>query len=85
MVTVVVGALARMVSSIDLTTDEEVDPDLATAWFDDVADRFARLDPDDRAALAALFRRAAAEEPRAELREAMLSIPEDFGLVDGDE
>ncbi|MFJ2953989.1 hypothetical protein [Streptomyces sp. NPDC087270] len=81
----VVKAMAQMISAIDLTTDDEVDPDLATTWFEDVAAQFDGLETEDRSKLAQLFRQAAAEEAQPRFRNAMMSIPESFGLEEDED
>ncbi|WP_329366186.1 hypothetical protein OG896_16460 [Streptomyces sp. NBC_00669] len=81
----VVKAMAQMISAIDMTTDDEVDPDLATTWFEDVAAQFDGLSDEDRRGLAQLFRQVAAGETQLRLREAMMSIPESFGLEDDED
>jgi hypothetical protein len=68
--------------SIDLTDDDEVDPDLATTWFEDITAELDRLSESDRAALATLIRRLAREEIDEARRAALLEFPESFGLDD---
>jgi len=75
-------ATAQLVAAIDLTDDEEVDPDLASGWFEGVAAEFDQLGDEDRRKLADLIRQAAAEERNPKFRAAMLAIPESFGLED---
>jgi hypothetical protein len=85
LLTTLATAMAQLVTAIDLTDEDDVDPDLATTWFEDVADHLGRLSTEDRHRLAALFREAAMEETRPDFREAMLEVPENFGLEDDDE
>ncbi|MBT2488815.1 hypothetical protein J7E96_09825 [Streptomyces sp. ISL-96] len=85
LLTTLATAMAQLVTAIDLTDEDDVDPDLATTWFEDVADHLGRLSAEDRHRLAALFREAAMDETRPEFREAMLEVPENFGLEDDDE
>ncbi|MFE4176541.1 hypothetical protein ACFRR7_31600 [Streptomyces sp. NPDC056909] len=73
-------AMARLITSIDMTSDEEVDSDLATGWFEDLAYAFDQLPPADRVRLAALFREVAERESRPDVRAAMRDLPESFGL-----
>lgn len=80
-----VKAMAQMITAIDMTTEDEVDPDLATTWFEDVAAQFDGLGNEDRRGLAQLFRQVAAEETQPRFREAMMSIPESFGLEDDED
>lgn len=85
LLTTLATAMAQLVTAIDMTDEDEVDPDVATTWFEDLADQLGRLPAEDRHRLAALFRQAAMEETRPEFREAMLEVPENFGLEDDDE
>jgi hypothetical protein len=78
-------SLVQLVTSIDLTDDEEVDPDLATTWFEDVAYELQRLPAADRTALATLIHRLAEEETNESRRVALLEFPESFGLEDPDD
>jgi hypothetical protein len=81
----VVKSLAQLVIAIDLTDDEEVDPDLATTWFEDVAYTLNQLPQSARSGLAALVRRLADEESDPVRRNALLEFPESFGLDEEDE
>ncbi|MFD8965888.1 hypothetical protein ACFV0C_12955 [Streptomyces sp. NPDC059568] len=80
LLTTLATAMAQLITTIDLTSDEEVDPDLATTWFEELAYTLDQLPPTDRLRLAALFRRAAEQESRPEVRAAMQELPEGFGL-----
>ncbi len=85
LLTTLATAMAQLVTTIDMTDEDEVDPDLVTTWFEDVAYNLGRLSTEDRHRLAALFREAAMEETRPEFREAMLEVPENFGLEDDED
>ncbi|MEU3103152.1 hypothetical protein [Streptomyces griseoflavus] len=76
--------MAQLITAIDLTSDDEVDPDLATTWFEDLADTLDRLPAADRARLADLFAAAAERETRPDVRASMARLPEDLGLDDED-
>ncbi|GGV76995.1 hypothetical protein GCM10010294_43950 [Streptomyces griseoloalbus] len=78
-------AMAQLITAIDMTSDEEVDPDVATTWFEDLADTLGELPPADRMRLAELFRAAAEQETRPDVRASMRELPEDFGLEDEDD
>ncbi|MGR8009852.1 hypothetical protein [Streptomyces hypolithicus] len=82
LLTTLATAMAQLVTAIDLTGDDDVDPDVATTWFEDLADSLGRLPAEDRHLLAALFRQTAMKETRPDHREAMLEMPENFGLED---
>ena len=45
-------ALANLTVSIDMTDDEDVDPDVCVPWLEDVVDKLGRLSADDRHRLA---------------------------------
>ncbi|WP_190100830.1 hypothetical protein [Streptomyces griseoflavus] len=77
--------MAQLITAIDLTSDDEVDPDLATTWFEDLADTLDRLPAADRARLADLFAAAAERETRPDVRASMARLPEDLGLDDEDD
>ncbi|MFE4826187.1 hypothetical protein [Streptomyces sp. NPDC056672] len=85
LLTTLATAMARLITSIDMTSDEEVDPDLATGWFEDLAYAFDQLPPADRVRLAALFREVTEHESRPDVRAAMRDLPESFGLEEEDE
>ncbi|MFF1416132.1 hypothetical protein [Streptomyces sp. NPDC058280] len=85
LLTTLATAMAQLVTAIDLRSDEEVDPDLATTWFEDLAHAFDQLPSADRLRLAALFGEAAEQESRPEVRAAMSELPEGFGLEEEDE
>jgi hypothetical protein len=80
LVTVLAAAMAQLITAIDATSDDEVDPGLASGWFDDVAAAFNQMSDADRQRLAELFRQAAARETRSEVRRAILELPDNFGL-----
>ncbi|WP_431986811.1 hypothetical protein [Streptomyces griseoflavus] len=77
--------MAQLITAIDLTSDDEVDPDLATTWFEDLADTLDRLPAAERARLADLFAAAAERETRPDVRASMARLPEDLGLDDEDD
>jgi hypothetical protein len=85
LLTTLTTAMAQLITAIDVTDDEEVDPDLATRWFENVAYNFDQLPVADRHKLAILFRQAASRETNPEFREAMLELPESFGLEDDED
>ncbi|GGV52277.1 hypothetical protein GCM10010293_64640 [Streptomyces griseoflavus] len=85
LLTTLATAVAQLITAIDLTSDDEVDPDLATTWFEDLADTLDRLPAADRARLADLFAAAAERETRPDVRASMARLPEDLGLDDEDD
>ncbi|MCD0485628.1 hypothetical protein LO771_25375 [Streptacidiphilus sp. ASG 303] len=78
-------SLARLATDIDLTDDEEVDPDLATRWFEDLAYRLDQLSREDRSKLAEIVRQMAERESVPARRGALLEFPENLGLDQDDE
>ncbi|MFC5958942.1 hypothetical protein ACFP51_32260 [Streptomyces pratens] len=82
LLTTLATAMAQLITAIDMTSDEEVDPDLATTWFEDLADTLGRLPPADRLHLAGLFKTAAEQATRPDVRASMRELPENFGLED---
>jgi hypothetical protein len=85
LLTTLATAMAQLITAIDMTSDEEVDPDVATTWFEDLADTLGRLPSADRLRLAGLFRAAAEQEARPDVRASMMELSEDFGLEDEDD
>ncbi|MFF3916565.1 hypothetical protein ACFYZB_24365 [Streptomyces sp. NPDC001852] len=73
-------AMAHLVAAVDTSTDEEASPDAASTWFEYPAYLFGRLSAEDRHRLADLFREAAMKEPEGPWREALLAVPDGFGL-----
>ncbi|MEW2295684.1 hypothetical protein ABZ719_23750 [Streptomyces sp. NPDC006743] len=78
------AAMAQLITAVEMTSDEEVDPALATAWFDDLAGTLGELPPADRLRLAGLFKAAADQETRPDVRALMMELPEHFGLEEED-
>ncbi|MGF0175897.1 hypothetical protein ACQF36_37125 [Streptomyces sp. Marseille-Q5077] len=73
-------AMAHLVAAVDTSTDEEASPDAASRWFEYPAYLFDRLGAEDRHRLADLFRDAAMKEPEGTWRDALLEVPDGFGL-----
>ncbi|KAB1977982.1 hypothetical protein [Streptomyces triticiradicis] len=78
-------ALANLTVSIDMTDDEDVDPDVCVPWLEDVVDKLGRLSTDDRHRLARMIREVAGREPDARRRAALLETPYHLGLEDPDD
>ncbi|MFE7215885.1 hypothetical protein ACFU93_39545 [Streptomyces sp. NPDC057611] len=85
LLTTLATAMAQLITAIDMTSDEEVDPDLATTWFEDLAGTLGQLPPTDRLRLAGLFKAAAEQETRPHVRASMLGLPVNFGLEEEDD
>lgn len=73
-------AMAHLVAAVDTSTDEEASPDSASRWLEYPAYLFDRLGAEDRHRLADLFREAALKEPEGPWRDALLAVPDGFGL-----
>ncbi|MFD6555006.1 hypothetical protein [Streptomyces sp. NPDC058398] len=78
-------ALANLTVSIDMTDDEDVDPDVCVPWLEDVADKLNQLSTDDRYRLAQVIREVAGREPDARRQAALLETPYHLGLEDPDD
>jgi hypothetical protein len=68
------------VVAVETSSDEETSPDAPSRWFEYPAYLFDRLSTEDRHRLADLFREAATQEPEGPWREALLEVPDWFGL-----
>ncbi|MFE2536932.1 hypothetical protein [Streptomyces sp. NPDC059371] len=77
-------ALANLLVSIDMTDDEDVDPDVCVPWFEDVAHKLSRLPADDRHRLAQVIQEVADREPDTRRRAALLETPDYLRLEDPD-
>ncbi|WP_139338167.1 hypothetical protein [Micromonospora avicenniae] len=80
----IVRALAELLASIDLASDEEIDSDFAATLQGEVANVFDSLSVHDRARLAEIIAHAAEREQARERREALAEIPQAYGLRDND-
>ncbi|MGN9783081.1 hypothetical protein ACTMTF_16735 [Nonomuraea sp. ZG12] len=78
---VLAKAVMDLVISIELTDDEDIDPDVATTLTEPVGYLLNSLPEEDRQTLAALFREVAEEEQGAERRALAMDFPEAMGLV----
>lgn len=77
-------AFAALLVSIDLTDDDELDPDVAAALVEPVTAMARDLTPEDRAKLVSLIETAAQSETDPVRQRSMLALPEDLGLLDED-
>ncbi|MFF3611238.1 hypothetical protein [Streptomyces sp. NPDC002580] len=78
-------ALANLVVSIDLSDDDDVDPDVCVPWLEDVAATLNQLSAEDRHRLARIIREVAAGESDTRRQAALLETPDHFGLEDSDD
>ncbi|MGW6547509.1 hypothetical protein ACWGBH_32380 [Streptomyces massasporeus] len=79
-----VMAFASLLVSIDLTDDEDLDPDIASEIVEPVAALARELGHGERAELARAIQAAAESETDPVRRRSMRSLPEDIGLLDED-
>lgn len=75
----------QLITSTEMTSDDDVVLDLASWWFEDLACAFDQLSTTDRSRLAALPRNTARHEPRSVLRAFTMNLPERFGLEDDED
>ena len=79
---IVARALVDLVASIELTSDDELDPDLAAAWLDDVAAALEELPDPDRHDLVRLIGEMARSTRDENRRDALVDLPDDLGLIE---
>ncbi|GGW81704.1 hypothetical protein [Streptomyces lomondensis] len=77
-----VKAFASLLVSIDLTDDDDLDPDVASQIVEPIAAMARDLEPPERAELASLIRTAADSETDPVRQRSMRTLPEDIGLLD---
>ncbi|MFE7135863.1 maleylpyruvate isomerase N-terminal domain-containing protein [Streptomyces sp. NPDC057638] len=77
-----VDAVADLVTAVSDCDEELLDPDTAEQWLEHVGALLDRLSPADRATLSTRLRQSAARRPAGGRRDAVLRIPEEFGLDD---
>ncbi|NEC87952.1 hypothetical protein [Streptomyces sp. SID12501] len=81
---VLVRAFVSVVVSIDLTDDEEIDPDIATDILEPAAALFLDLSEEGRREVISLILECAELEENPERKRAILGLPEAIGLLDED-
>jgi hypothetical protein len=79
---IVARALVDLVASIELTSDDELDPDLAAAWLDDVAAALEGLSDPDRHDLVRLINEMARATRDENRRDVLVDLPDDLGLIE---
>lgn len=77
---VLVCAFVSIVVSIDLTDDEDIDPDIATDILEPAVALFRDLSEEGRREVTALILECAELEENPERRRAILGLPEAIGL-----
>ncbi|MFJ7947644.1 hypothetical protein ACIQ6K_28930 [Streptomyces sp. NPDC096354] len=78
-------ALANLTVSIDMSDDDDVDPDICVPWLEDVASTLNQLSAGDRHRLAQIIREVAGRESDAQRQAALLETPDHLGLEDSDD
>jgi len=79
---VLAKAVMELIISIELTEDEEIDPDVATTIVEPVGFLLTDVPEDAREKLVRLFREVAQDEENPERRAMADEFPEAIGLVD---
>ncbi|MFF1449550.1 hypothetical protein ACFVYF_15560 [Streptomyces sp. NPDC058274] len=78
---VLVRAFVSVIVSIDLTDDDDIDPDIATDIIEPAAALFGDLSGEKRQEVVSLILECAELEDNAERRNAILALPEAIGLL----
>ncbi|MEU3334595.1 hypothetical protein [Streptomyces sp. NPDC006668] len=81
---VLAKAVMELIISIELTEDEEIDPDVATTIVEPVGFLLTDVPEDAREQLVRLFREVAQDEDNPERRAMAEEFPEAIGLVEED-
>ncbi|MFH9858245.1 hypothetical protein [Streptomyces sp. NPDC017202] len=81
---VLVRAFVSLVVSIDLTDDEDIDPDIATDILEPAAALFRDLSEEGRREITSLVLECAELDENPERRRVILGLPEAIGLLDED-
>jgi hypothetical protein len=79
---VLARAVMELIISIELTDDEDIDPDVATTIVEPVGYLLNNVSDAVRQELVRLFREVAEEEENPERRPMALEFPEAMGLVE---
>lgn len=82
MIEILVRAIVEIVASIELSDDEVINPDTASALLGDMVAILDGLSDDDRFRVAEIIRVVAATERDSRRRSVMLDLPEGLGLID---
>ncbi|WP_030397626.1 hypothetical protein [Kitasatospora purpeofusca] len=79
---VLARAFASVVVSIDLTDDDDIDPDIATDILELAAAFFRDLSEEGRREATSLILQCAEMEDKPERKRAILELPEAIGILD---
>ncbi|WP_041128065.1 maleylpyruvate isomerase N-terminal domain-containing protein [Streptomyces vietnamensis] len=75
-------ALAELVTAVETSEDEDLDPDTAVKWLENTGHTLGRLGAADRRTLDGLFREAALRGPAGPRRDELLKVSEGLGLTE---
>jgi hypothetical protein len=75
-------ALIDLAASIELSSDDEIEPQTATALLDDLASTLEELSDEEHDELIDLIEELAEETRDADRREVLLDLPDALGLVE---
>jgi hypothetical protein len=75
-------AFASVVASIELSDDDDIDPDIATTILEPIGALFRSMTEEERVEFTELMGQCAESEVNPERREIILGIPDAFGLTD---
>ncbi|WP_439678144.1 hypothetical protein [Embleya sp. MST-111070] len=78
---VLVQAFTSVMVSIDLTDDDDIDPDVATDILEPAAALFRNLSEEGRQEVVTLMRECAELEENPKRRRAILALPEAIGIL----
>ncbi|MER7951795.1 maleylpyruvate isomerase N-terminal domain-containing protein [Streptomyces sp. NPDC096079] len=76
-------ALAELVTAVETSDDEDLDPDTAVQWLANTGHTLGRLGAADRRALDTLLHEAALRQPPGPWRDALTRVPERLGRPGG--
>ncbi|WP_432112986.1 maleylpyruvate isomerase N-terminal domain-containing protein [Streptomyces sp. S1] len=74
-------ALAELVTAVETSDEDVLDPDTAVKWLESTGHTLAGLTAADRRTLDGLFRAAALRAPEGPWRDELLKVSEGFGLT----
>lgn len=78
-------ALANLMVSIDMSDDDDIDPEICAPWLEDVTSTLDQLSDDDRHRLAQIIREVAGRESDAQRQAALLETPDHLGFEGSDD
>lgn len=82
---ILIKVLADLIVSIDLSDDELVDPEFATAVLGDAVSVLGDLTPEERMQISEIIAEYAETESDERRRAALRDLPDDLGLLEEDQ